>query len=258
MLCHNLNLEINSSNLENISHTHKYIYLLILIDLIIFYWIKQQHIQKISTSFIKLPNIVDVVPYYRYSKIISAVIPILIGLMDTYTTTILANKRKLQNAICKGLKSFRQSGLFKPRPLPHNNSKLHSKIYNDKKMLLHAIIPSLKRQIKLCRLLGFKSYKLSAKNGTLVETTYPKGHTWYKFLLIVVVSFALFVTFNGFYGIYRLSGSKILANNVGFASLVLTIMTSITIFADMSISLLTLRKSMIIYTYIYKFLCQNL
>lgn len=105
-------------------------------------------------------------------------------------------------------------------------------------MLLHSVIPSIKRQIRICRLLGYQEYRFPSKNDKKVLECSEVKNVWSKNLLIVTVIFALFVTFNGFYVI------STSLNQVGFGASVVIMMTSGTMFADLMLVLLALRKSM--------------
>ncbi|OXA39968.1 hypothetical protein Fcan01_25300 [Folsomia candida] len=101
-------------------------------------------------------------------------------------------------------------------------------------MLTHSMIPCYKRQIRLCRFLGFKSYKFSKKDETLVELIQFKRYSWSTLLLAIVTLFGFFVPFNGLYVIYRVSTAEMMGDKFGITSLVIIAMTSIAMFADVT------------------------
>lgn len=115
--------------------------------------------------------------------------------------------------------------------------------YKTTNMLTHSMIPCYKRQIRLCRFLGFKSYKFSKKDETLVELIQFKRYSWSTLLLAIVTLFGFFVPFNGLYVIYRVSTAEMMGDKFGITSLVIIAMTSIAMFADVT----ALRKSITIF-----------
>lgn len=125
-----------------------------------------------------------------------------------------------------------------------------------KKMLPQSFITCFKQQIRICNSLGFKNYRFFRNSETLVELIPLRRNPWATFLLAVVTLFGVFVTFNGLYVIYRVSGAQGKINKFGFAPLIIISMTSIAMFADVMIYLFTLRKSMTVF-YPLKFVVMN-
>ncbi|OXA39967.1 hypothetical protein Fcan01_25303 [Folsomia candida] len=109
-------------------------------------------------------------------------------------------------------------------------------------MLPQSFITCFKQQIRICNSLGFKNYRFFRNSETLVELIPLRRNPWATFLLAVVTLFGVFVTFNGLYVIYRVSGAQGKINKFGFAPLIIISMTSIAMFADVMIYLFTLRK----------------